>query len=66
MLGSRGPKAIARMQRALQELEIDGVQTTREFHLQLIGSPDFAQAKIHTRYIQDTYLKQLAEARKAS
>ncbi len=64
--GESRAEAIARMQRALQELEIDGVQTTREFHLQLIGSPDFAQAKIHTRYIQDTYLKQLAEARKAS
>ena len=54
--GETREEAIARMRRALHELEIDGVHTTREFHFDLIGSADFAEAKIHTRYIQDTYL----------
>ncbi|BBU33424.1 acetyl-CoA carboxylase biotin carboxylase subunit (plasmid) [Burkholderia sp. THE68] len=54
--GETREEAISRMKRALHELEIDGVHTTRDFHLDLIGSKDFAEAKIHTRYIQDTYL----------
>ncbi|MBN3505794.1 acetyl-CoA carboxylase biotin carboxylase subunit [Burkholderia cenocepacia] len=63
--GETRTEAIERMQRALRELEIDGVQTTREFHLRLIGSNDFAEAKIHTRYIQDVYLKERAKTKEA-
>jgi acetyl-CoA carboxylase biotin carboxylase subunit len=49
-------EAIARMQRALEELEIEGLQTTREFHRSLVASSDFEAGKIHTRYVEESYL----------
>ena len=38
------PRAIARMDRALDELEVGGIQTTLPFHRWLLGQPDFADA----------------------
>jgi acetyl-CoA carboxylase, biotin carboxylase subunit len=60
--GQTRAEAIVRMQRALDELEIEGVHTTRDFHRALVGSHDFEAGKIHTRYVQDTYLPGLAKS----
>ncbi|TAM89932.1 MAG: acetyl-CoA carboxylase biotin carboxylase subunit [Candidimonas sp.] len=49
-------EAIARMRRALAELQIDGVCTTQSFHQALITTDDFINNRIHTRYVQDEYL----------
>jgi acetyl/propionyl-CoA carboxylase alpha subunit len=38
------PKAIARLDRALDELEVGGIQTTLPFHRWLIRQPDFYEA----------------------
>ena len=38
------PRAIARLNRALDELEVGGIQTTLPFHRWLINQPDFANA----------------------
>lgn len=54
-------EAIARMKRALSELEIDGVTTTQQFHESLIATEDFARSRIHTRYVQDVYLPGLSQ-----
>jgi acetyl-CoA carboxylase biotin carboxylase subunit len=53
-------EAISRMTRALGELQIHGVRTTKEFHQGLIASDDFREGRIHTRYVQDVYLPGLA------
>ena len=59
--GRDRPEAIDRMNRALGELEIDGVTTTRQFHESLIATDDFAAGRIHTRYVQDVYLPGLGQ-----
>jgi acetyl/propionyl-CoA carboxylase alpha subunit len=38
------PRAIARLERALDELEVGGIQTTLPFHRWLLRHPGFAQA----------------------
>jgi len=45
--------AIARMQRALSELHIAGVKTTREFHQCLLAEPAFASADISTQFVKE-------------
>jgi acetyl-CoA carboxylase biotin carboxylase subunit len=46
------PSAIARLIRALQELEIGGVKTTRPLHLALAADPAVAAAQFHTRWLE--------------
>lgn len=50
--------AIARMQRALRELHISGVKTTREFHQRLLAEPAFAKAEVSTQFVRDTMYAQ--------
>jgi acetyl-CoA carboxylase biotin carboxylase subunit len=45
--------ALARMRRALGELRIDGVRTTREFHLALLDDPEFQAGRIHTQFLSE-------------
>jgi acetyl-CoA carboxylase biotin carboxylase subunit len=45
--------AIARMQRALGELQISGVKTTREFHQRLLAEPAFARADVSTQFVKN-------------
>lgn len=47
------PSAIARMRRALSELHLVGVKTTREFHQRLLDEPAFAQADVSTQFVKD-------------
>lgn len=44
--------AIARMERALRELWIEGVATTRPFHLAVMREPDFRAGRYDTRYVE--------------
>jgi acetyl-CoA carboxylase biotin carboxylase subunit len=46
------PSAIARLTRALQELEIGGVKTTRPLHLALAADPAVEAAEYHTRWLE--------------
>jgi acetyl-CoA carboxylase biotin carboxylase subunit len=46
--GADRPEAIARMQRALKEYEIAGIQTTISFFLWLLAEQDFVQGRIDT------------------
>jgi acetyl-CoA carboxylase, biotin carboxylase subunit len=45
--------AISRMRRALAELHISGVKTTREFHQRLLAEPAFASADVSTQFVKD-------------
>ncbi len=45
--------AIARMQRALEEFEIEGVPTTIPFHRRLLKHPGFISGDTYTRFLQD-------------
>lgn len=46
------PSAIARMARALEELEVGGVHTTRSLHQLLARDPEVAKAAFHTRWLE--------------
>ena len=44
--------AIARMQRALRELVIDGVVTSRELHLRILDDPEFAAGAFDIHWLE--------------
>jgi acetyl-CoA carboxylase biotin carboxylase subunit len=45
-------EAIARMERALAEYQIDGVTTTIPFHRRIMADPNFISGAVHTRYLE--------------
>ncbi len=45
--------AIARMRRALLELTIDGVETSRGFHLRVLDHPEFQSGDISIQWLED-------------
>jgi len=44
--------AIGRMERALRELVIDGVETSREFHLRVMADPEFRRGAISIQWLE--------------
>ena len=46
-------RAIARMQRALSELRIVGIETSAPFHRRVLAEPDFRAGDIDTRYLEE-------------
>ena len=46
------PAAIARMRRALNELRVEGVHTTRALHLRLMDEPRFEMAQFDTNFLE--------------
>jgi acetyl-CoA carboxylase biotin carboxylase subunit len=54
--------ASARMLRALGELRIDGVRTTRDFLARLLDTPEWRSGRIHTRALEEELLPRLRTA----
>jgi acetyl-CoA carboxylase biotin carboxylase subunit len=54
--GADRTEALARMDRALRHLVADGVQTNRDFLLDLIADPDFVASDHHTRWVEQSFL----------
>lgn len=52
--------ALARMQRALLEYAIAGIQTSIPFHLLMMTQPDFISGKIHTQWLDQNLTQILA------
>lgn len=46
------PAAIRRMQRALAELRIDGIQVTTPFHRRVMAAPDYQAGQIDTHFLE--------------
>ncbi len=46
------PLAIERMRRALEELTIDGVETSRDFHLRLMEDEEFRRGDIEIQWLE--------------
>ena len=55
-------EAIVRTLRALDELVIQGVTTTVDFHKAMISTDDFKNGKVHTRYVQDVFMDKFMTA----
>ena len=51
--GSTRDQAIRRMQRALGEFEIEGVETTIPFHLRVLNHEKFRSGEITTRFTEE-------------
>lgn len=51
--GADREEALARMQRALSELRIEGVKTTAPFLARLLASGTFKQGSVHTRFVEN-------------
>ncbi len=50
--GEDRKEAISRMRRALDEIVLEGVQTTVSFHKKILNDPDFVEGKLNTRFIE--------------
>jgi acetyl-CoA carboxylase biotin carboxylase subunit len=50
--GATRDQAIARMHRALGELTIDGVETSREFHLRVMEDGEFQRGEIEIQWLE--------------
>ncbi|MBM3225550.1 MAG: acetyl-CoA carboxylase biotin carboxylase subunit, partial [Candidatus Tectomicrobia bacterium] len=50
-------EALARMQRALAEMCITGIQTTLPFHRRLLGDQRFRTHATHTRFVEEGFLE---------
>ena len=59
--GQDRAEAIARMQRALSEMVIEGTPTTIPFHLQVLADPIFQGGEATTAYLEDR-MQSLKEA----
>ena len=51
--GQDRAEAVARMQRALAEMRVDGVKTTIPFHRELLAHDGFRAGTINTRFVHD-------------
>ncbi|HRP96534.1 MAG TPA: acetyl-CoA carboxylase biotin carboxylase subunit [Rhodocyclaceae bacterium] len=49
-------EAIARMQRALAEMRIEGVKTTIPFHGRLLHHEQFRRGDVHTKFVEEVLL----------
>ena len=56
--------AVARTSRALSEFRIEGVETNIAFLQAILGHPDFAAGRVHTRFV-DEHMADLAAAGEA-
>lgn len=52
VLGETREEAIARMVRALDEVEIEGVKTTIPLHRKILSSPEFKAGRVSTRFLE--------------
>ncbi len=46
-------RAIAKMQRALDEFEVEGIRTTIAFHRKMMRNPDFRTNNFDTKYLEE-------------
>ncbi len=53
--GNSRNEAIARMKRALEEIVIEGVQTTIPFHLEVMNNEKFIKGDISTKFIEENF-----------
>jgi len=49
------PEAIRRMQRALLELRVDGVKTTRDYHLLILANAEFRRGEVNTAFLRRNF-----------
>src|SRR5438034_4052242 len=53
--GRDRPEAIARLRRALGEVEVTGIQTTLPFHRAVVADPQFAAGRLSTEWVGERW-----------
>jgi acetyl-CoA carboxylase biotin carboxylase subunit len=48
-------EAISKMRRALDELKIEGIKTTTEFHKKVMNTETFAKGEVYTNFIDTNF-----------
>jgi len=56
-------EAIAKLQVALHEYVVEGIDTTIDLHRELLDTPEFREARLSTRFIDDWLLRRGTERR---
>lgn len=57
VFGNIREEAIIRAKRALKELIIEGIKTTKDFHLKILGDEEFLRGTYTTTLVDEKYLK---------
>ncbi len=60
--GADRNEALARMQRALAEMRVDGVSTTLDFHRRFLHNESFRRGEVHTTFVESQLAQVMAEA----
>jgi acetyl-CoA carboxylase biotin carboxylase subunit len=55
--GNDRDEAIARMRRALSEMQVEGIKTTIPFHQKLLQQDRFRDGDVHTRFVEDELME---------
>ena len=50
-------EAIARMRRALAEMQVEGIKTTIPFHEKLLQHDRFRDGDVHTKFVEDILME---------
>ncbi|MBS1879356.1 MAG: ATP-grasp domain-containing protein [Actinobacteria bacterium] len=58
--------ALARTRQALRHLRVQGVETTAGFAFDLLAHPDVVAGRVHTRWVEETFLPEWSDAREAA
>jgi acetyl-CoA carboxylase biotin carboxylase subunit len=59
--GADRPQAIRRMRGALRELEIEGIATTRDYHLRILDDEVFLNGQATTNFVRDRLMQGASE-----
>jgi acetyl-CoA carboxylase biotin carboxylase subunit len=54
-------EAMERMQSALERFLVSGLETTIPFYRSLMRNRDFQEGRVHTRWVEETFLKEYAD-----
>ncbi|MCE7874583.1 acetyl-CoA carboxylase biotin carboxylase subunit [bacterium CPR1] len=60
--GADRKEALARMQRALAEMRVEGVLTTLDFHRRFLQNESFRRGEVHTTFVESQLSQVMAEA----
>jgi acetyl-CoA carboxylase biotin carboxylase subunit len=54
--GPDRPAAVAKLRAALADLHVEGVQTTAQFAVDVLGHSDVQAGNVHTRWVEESFL----------
>ena len=62
--GKDRPEALERMNKALEEFKVSGVETSIPFHRSIVRHADYRRAKVNTRWLEESLMRECEEHEK--